>query len=93
MREIVGDATIGANFVVLLIVKLSPGGALLTSVDSYLPNGDRIPASLRLVGNYFGAIPVHAQIYDGPRWPGGRGACQPDAGGTRAPLTLRALAS
>jgi [CysO sulfur-carrier protein]-S-L-cysteine hydrolase len=50
MREIVGDATIGANFVVLLIVKLSPDGVLITSVHSYLPNGDRIPASLRLVG-------------------------------------------
>ena len=49
MREIVGDAAIGANFAVLLIVKLNADGVLLTSLHAYLPNGDKIPASLRLV--------------------------------------------
>jgi hypothetical protein len=50
MREIVRDVTIGANFVVLLIVKLSPDGTLLASLHSYLRNGDKMPASLRVVG-------------------------------------------
>jgi hypothetical protein len=49
MREIIGDVTIGANFVVLLVVKLGPDGALLASLHSYLPNGDRISATLQLV--------------------------------------------
>ncbi len=49
MQEIVGDATIGANFVVLLIVKLSPDGEVRTSAHTYLPNGDRIRATLQLV--------------------------------------------
>ena len=49
MREIVGDAAIGANFAVLLIVKLNADGVLLTSLHAYLPNGEKIPASLRLV--------------------------------------------
>jgi hypothetical protein len=49
MREVVGDETIGANFVVLLIVKLGPDGELRTSVHTYLPNGDRIRAALQIV--------------------------------------------
>lgn len=47
MQEIVGDATIGANFVVLLIVKLSPEGGLLTSIYSYLPNGEKVRAKVQ----------------------------------------------
>ena len=49
MREIVGDATTGATFAVLLIVKLGLGEKLHTSVHAYLPNGDKIRATLQIV--------------------------------------------
>lgn len=39
MRQIVSDETVGANFAVLLIVKLGGDGALLGTVHTYLPSG------------------------------------------------------
>ena|SRR6266404_1203614 len=39
MRDIISDASIGANFVVLMIVKLSPVGTLIGTVHTYLPGG------------------------------------------------------
>lgn len=39
MREIVLDASVAANFVVLMIVKLSPQGTLIGTVHTYLPDG------------------------------------------------------
>ena len=39
MREIISDSSVGANFVVLMIVKLSPEGALIGTAHTYLPNG------------------------------------------------------
>lgn len=39
MLEIVMDETVGANFVVLVIVKLTPDGGLIGTAHTYLPNG------------------------------------------------------
>jgi|ERR1700689_208913 hypothetical protein len=41
MREIIQDPEVGANFVVLLIVKLNAVGQLLASVHTYLPDGSK----------------------------------------------------
>lgn len=41
IREIVEDPDLGANFVVLLIVKLADNGGLLTRAYTYLPNGTK----------------------------------------------------
>lgn len=38
MLQIVSDVSVGANFVVLLIVKLCSDGALMGTVHTYLPN-------------------------------------------------------
>jgi proteasome lid subunit RPN8/RPN11 len=47
MREIVQDARVGANFVVLLIVKLVGEGRLEASVYTYLPDGSKHRSLLR----------------------------------------------
>lgn len=39
MREIILDATVAANFVVLMIVKLGAEGTLVGTVHTYLPDG------------------------------------------------------
>ncbi len=41
MLEIIQDHSVGANFVVLLIVKLDPNGELVATVHTYLPDGTR----------------------------------------------------
>ena len=41
IREIVEDQDVGANFVVLLIVKLADKGELLMRAYTYLPNGTK----------------------------------------------------
>ena len=41
MMEILQDTTVGANFVVLLIVKLVRGAELLATVHTYLPDGSK----------------------------------------------------
>jgi len=47
MQEIVQDARVGANFVVLLIVKLAGEGKLNASVHTYLPDGSKHRSLLR----------------------------------------------
>lgn len=39
MHEIISDVSVGANFVVLVIVKLNSSGNLIGTVHTYLPNG------------------------------------------------------
>lgn len=39
MYEIISDASVGANFVVLVIVKLDTSGNLIGTVHTYFPNG------------------------------------------------------
>lgn len=51
MREIVDDPSVGANFAVLLIVKLGPFGNLLASLHTYLPGGVKQTASVCLRGS------------------------------------------
>lgn len=41
IREIVADRDVGANFVVLLIVRLADNGELLTRAYTYLPDGTK----------------------------------------------------
>jgi proteasome lid subunit RPN8/RPN11 len=46
MRQIVGDARVGANFAVLLIVKLDEHDTLMGTVHTYLPSGEKIACNL-----------------------------------------------
>ncbi len=41
MRQIIQDPKIGANFVVLLIVKLDTAGQLISTLHTYLPDGSK----------------------------------------------------
>lgn len=51
MRGIVMDARVGANFVVLLIFKLSRQGELEGSAHTYIPDGSFVPSTLVLEGD------------------------------------------
>jgi integrative and conjugative element protein (TIGR02256 family) len=51
MRDIVSDPTVGANFVVLLILRLDAFGGLVGSVHTYTPNGTIEPAGLKILPN------------------------------------------
>jgi integrative and conjugative element protein (TIGR02256 family) len=44
MLQIVQDETVGANFAVLLIVKLGSEGELVSTAHTYLPDGRRMPS-------------------------------------------------
>ena len=44
MLQIVQDETVGANFAVLLIVKLGAEGELVCTAHTYLPDGLRAPS-------------------------------------------------
>lgn len=46
MVAIVQDAELGANFVVLLIVKLDKGGDFIATAHTYLPDGSKHPSIL-----------------------------------------------
>lgn len=46
MLEIIMDEAVGANFVVLLIVKLNQDSELVGSLHTYLPNGSKVKSSL-----------------------------------------------
>jgi hypothetical protein len=46
MVSIVADRSVGARFVVLLIIRLGPGDALEHSLTVYLPNGSVLPGDL-----------------------------------------------
>ena len=48
MLEIVMDETVGANFAVLLIVKLMPDRGLVGTAHTYLPNGVKSQSQLIL---------------------------------------------
>ena len=48
MHQIADDPKVGANFVVLLIVKLDSSGALVTGVHTYLPGGIKHQSSVVL---------------------------------------------
>lgn len=48
MLEIVMDETVGANFAVLLIVKLTPDRGLIGTAHTYLPNGMKSQSQLIL---------------------------------------------
>jgi hypothetical protein len=48
MREIAMDNSVGANFVVLMIVKLSSQGVLIGTTHMYLPDGSIQKAELAL---------------------------------------------
>lgn len=48
MLEIVQDESVGANFVVLLIVKLNPNGKLIGTAHTYLPDGRRVRSTIIL---------------------------------------------
>jgi len=47
MRQIVEDSEVGANFVVLLIVKLDAKGGLAATVHTYLPDGSKHRSEVR----------------------------------------------
>jgi [CysO sulfur-carrier protein]-S-L-cysteine hydrolase len=47
MREIIQDSRVGANFVVLLIVKLGEVGEMRGTVHTYLPDGTKHEAHLQ----------------------------------------------
>lgn len=48
MLEIVQDKSVGANFTVLLIVKLNPNGELVGTAHTYLPDGARVRSAIIL---------------------------------------------
>ena len=48
MLQIVQDKSVGANFAVLLIVKLDPDGRLVSTAHTYLPDGTRMGSIIQL---------------------------------------------
>lgn len=48
MLQIVQDEAVGANFAVLLIVKLGAKGELIFTAHTYLPDGLRIPSKVNI---------------------------------------------
>ncbi len=46
MQEIIMDETVGANFAVLVIVKLTPDSCLIGTAHTYLPNGMKSQSQL-----------------------------------------------
>lgn len=48
MLEIVQDETVGANFAVLLIVKLGARGELVSTAHTYLTDGRRTPSIVNI---------------------------------------------
>jgi hypothetical protein len=48
MLQIVQDEAVGANFAVLLIVKLGAKGELISTAHTYLPDGLRIPSIVNI---------------------------------------------
>jgi [CysO sulfur-carrier protein]-S-L-cysteine hydrolase len=48
MREIIQDTRVGANFVVLLIVKLGEEGEMRGTVHTYLPDGSKCGSHLQI---------------------------------------------
>lgn len=48
MQEIIQDDTVGANFVVLLIVKIGANGQLVATAHTYLPDGSRWSSNVKM---------------------------------------------
>jgi len=48
MQEIIQDDTVGANFVVLLIVKIGTSGQLVATAHTYLPDGSRWSSNVKM---------------------------------------------
>lgn len=48
MLQIVQDKEVGANFAVLLIVKLGSEGELVSTAHTYLPDGTRVLSEMRI---------------------------------------------
>ena len=48
LLEIIQDDSVGANFAVLLIVKLGTSGQLVATAHTYLPDGTRCPSDLKM---------------------------------------------
>lgn len=48
MLEIIQDKTVGANFAVLLIVKIAVGGQLVATAHTYLPDGSRLISNMKI---------------------------------------------
>ncbi len=49
MLQIVQDDMVGANFAVLLIVKLNPNSQLIATAHTYFPDGQRSVANVRII--------------------------------------------
>lgn len=49
MLQIVQDDTVGANFAVLLIVKLSQDRKLIATAHTYFPDGQQVAASIKIM--------------------------------------------
>lgn len=47
MLQIVQDENVGANFAVLMIIKLGLDGELIATVHTYLPDGTRMRSNIR----------------------------------------------
>ena len=56
MHEIVSDSSIGANFVMLVVVKLGDQGILTGSAHTYLPDGTVEPSQLTFQRDHSGAL-------------------------------------
>lgn len=52
MFEIVQDDTIGANFAMLLIVKLDSAGQFVGTAHTYLPNGGKVSSTIIIGATY-----------------------------------------
>lgn len=49
MFEIISDKSVGANFIVLMIVKLDRNSELIGTVHTYLPDGHRYESNLEFI--------------------------------------------
>lgn len=56
MYEIISDTSVGANFVVLVIVKLDTSGELVGTAHTYLPNGSPQASTLILQRRHGGRV-------------------------------------
>jgi len=52
MRKLVTDPDVGANFLVLMVVKLDNNGSLMGTAHTYLPNGTTWKSELLLENQY-----------------------------------------
>ncbi len=60
MFEIIYDKSVGANFIVLMILKLDSSGELIGTVHTYLPDGHRYKSNLRFCNDQ--------AVHEEPKW-------------------------